>query len=136
MFLMIILASLILGKIYFTAGNTGVGKLTGVLVVQYLVCMANISMYFVLSSAFRKNGSAIAATIVFPMLVNMVLALLDSYLRLEKIHLTDYWVSSLSNGLSTLIMSNGKMVQCGISSVIYCMIFIAAGWYVSKKVEL
>ena len=136
MFLMIILTSLILGNIYFTVGSTDVGKLTGVLVVQYLVCMANISMYFALSSAFRKNGSAIAATIVFPMFVNMVLALLDSYLKLEKIHLADKWISSLQNGLSTLTISNGRMVQCGISAVIYCMIFIAAGWYFSKKVEL
>ena len=136
MFLMIVLISFVLGNIYFTAGSADVGKLIELLFVQYLVCMANISMFIALSTVFRTNGSSIAATIVFPMLVNVVLALLDSYLKLEKIHLADYWVSSLSNGLSTLTMHNGKMVQCGILAVIYCMIFIAIGWHFSKKVEL
>lgn len=136
MFLIVMLTSFAFGNIYFTTGSADVGKLTGVLVVQYLVCMANISMFLALSTVFRKNGSSIAATIVFPMLVNMVLALLDSYLKLEKIHLADYWISSLANGLSTLTMSKGKMVQYSVLAVIYCIIFIAFGRYFSKKEQL
>ena len=99
------------------------------------VAMANVAMFFAISSVLRKNGSSIAATIVAPMLVNVVLSFADSLLKLRDVSLTNYWLSSFLGDL-TLSVESGRMTVCLVASLIYIPVFVFAGIRINRKIEL
>lgn len=86
--MLVVLSGFLFGKIYFRTENINGTDFIAVLLTQYITCMANISLFSALSFILRKNGSSIAAVIVAPMLINMVLGMTDSFLtfRSKKSH--------------------------------------------------
>jgi len=135
MFLIAELAALISGSLYFGIGETESLRFLAVLGVQYVVAMANVAMFFAISSVLRKNGSSIAATIVAPMLVNVVLSLADSLLKLKDVSLTNYWLSSFLGDL-TLSVGSGRMTVCLVAALIYIPVFVIFGMRINRKIEL
>ena len=135
MFLIAEVAALISGNLYFGIGETESLRFLTVLGVQYVVAMANVAMFFAISSVLRKNGSSIAATIVAPMLVNVVLSFADSLLKLRDVSLTNYWLSSFLGDL-TLSVESGRMTVCLVASLIYIPVFVFAGIRINRKIEL
>ena len=135
MFLIAELAALISGSLSFGIGETESLRFLAVLVVQYVVAMANVAMFFAISSVLRKNGSSTAATIVAPMLVNVVLSLADSLLKLKDVSLTNYWLSSFLGDL-TLSVGSGRMTLCLVAALIYIPVFVFVGMRINRKIEL
>lgn len=136
MFVLVVLGGFLFGKIYFDTGTINGTDFIAVLFVQYITCMANISLFSALSFMLRKNGSSIAAVIVAPMLVNMVLGMADSFLKLEDTSLTSLWVASFMNDLSSLTVEHSRLILCFMASVIYMIVFMTAGLFLHKKIEL
>lgn len=136
MFVLVVLSGFLFGKIYFSAEKINGTDFIAVLLTQYITCMANISLFSALSFILRKNGSSIAAVIVAPMLVNMVLGMTDSFLKLKDTSLTNLWVSSFINDLSALTVEHSRLMVCFMASVVYIIVFMTMGSFLHKKIEL
>lgn len=136
MFILVVASAFALGSLNFGIGAAGGYAWIGTLAVQYVACMANISFSFALSGIFRKNGSSIAAVIVAPMLVNMVLGAADSFLKSEKIVLARLWVASFIQDLSAMTIDNHRFIVCLTASLLYIPLFLMIGSFFHKKLEL
>jgi len=69
------------------------------------------------------------------MLVNVVLSLADSLLKLKDVSLTNYWLSSFLDDL-TLSVGSGRMTLCLVASLIYIPVFVFVGMRINRKIEL
>ena len=136
MFVLVIFSAFLFGSLYFGVGETGIYTALETIAVQYILCVANISFYFAISSVLRKNGSSIAAVIVAQMLVNMILGLADSFLKSDKIVLTKMWLSSFANDLSVLTVDHNRLMVCLIASLAYIPLFVMIGALFQKKIEI
>lgn len=136
MFIVIELAALALGTAFFGLGEFGNFKFLAVVGTQYVVAMANIALAFATASIFRKNGGSIAVIILVPMLVGVVCGLADSLLKIEEFTLTSLWLSNFMTDVSTLAVSTQRMLVCLVGSLIYIPVFVIAGLYFNKKIEL
>lgn len=136
MFVIVVLASLGFGTIFFGIEEPGDLKFLGIIAVQYVTAMANVALFFAISSTLRKNGSSIAAAIIAPMLMNIVLTLLDSFLRLENFSTASIWISSFLGDLSTQAISSERLLFCLAASLAYILLFAFAGLQFNKKFEL
>lgn len=135
MFVVVEMAALVIGWIYFGFDGMDSTKFPTVLGVQYLTAMANVTFAFALASAIRKNGGTIAAVIVAPSVIELVLNLADSYLKLEDFSLIDLWLSSFMSDLSDVAVSTERMATCAVASVAYIVLFAATGMAFYKKIE-
>lgn len=136
MFAVILLCAFLFGTIFFGADDFTAPRFIGILAVQYAACMANIGLCFFVSSLLRKNGSSIAATIVAPMIVNMLLGMLDSFMKFKRFSTASVWISSFMGELSTISVSSERLAVCLIASLAYIAIFAAAGTFIHKKIAL
>lgn len=136
MFVVVVLSGFLLGSLYFGVGDTGDYSFIAVLAVQYVSCIANVSLFFVLSAVIQKIGSSIAATIFVPMIVNMVLGLADSFLKLKNFSLTNLWLSSFLNDLIKLPIGTERLTLCLSASLIYFIVFSMMGLYLSKNLKM
>lgn len=136
MFIIVLLCSIIFGTIYFGMGELGNLNFITVIAVQYIVSMANIGMCFFVSALLRKTGSSIAASIVVPMIVNMLLGMLDSFIKLKNFTASSLWISSFMSDLSNLTVSCERLTVCIILSLVYIVIFTFAGISLHKRIEL
>ena len=69
------------------------------------------------------------------MLVNVVLPLADSLLKLKDVSLTNYWLSSFLGDL-TLSVGSGRMTLCLVAALIYIPVFVFVGMRINRKIEL
>lgn len=108
----------------------------------------NVMLYSIINSIFRiiaytiffstisfileKNGSAIIACLFAPSIIQTILSLVDSKL---KIDISKYWISNVSNEF----LSNSSLANLNYSIIfyiIYIVIFIALGINIIKKREI
>lgn len=136
MFAFILICAFLLGNVYFGSSDFSLFRFIYILAVQYAVCMANMALCFLVSALLRKNGSSIAAAIMVPMIANMLLGMLDSFIKIKNFSLTDVWVSSFIQDLSTLSVNNERLTFCLIGSLIYIVLFTIIGIGFHKKIEL
>lgn len=136
MFIVVVCSAFLFGTIYFGLGESKEMNIFGILAVQYVNCMANISLYFAISCVLRKTGLSVAGVFVAPLLVNMVLGLADSFLNLEKVTLASLWVSSFINELSVLTIEHNRFMTALFMSFIYIPVFVIAGLHFHKKMEM
>ena len=135
MFLISVVSAMVFGNIYGMDGSIS-GKAVIIILVQYLAQLANMLFCFALASYFRKNGAAIAAALVAPILVNMVIGLIDSVLKTKDNSLSKYWMSSFQAELETSAISDSRITVIAVLSLIYIVVFAAGGIAVGKKTEL
>lgn len=136
MFVIVLLCAFVLGSAYFGTGSLRDPRFISVLAVQYIACMANMGLCFLVSSLLRKNGSSIAATIIAPMMVNMLLGMLDSFMKFQDFSTTSLWLSSFVGDLSTLAVTGERLMVCLVASLIYIPVFAAVGVCFHRKIEL
>ncbi len=136
MFAAVELSAFVFGSLFFGAGEAENLRFIGILCVQYVVCMAYVSLFYALSSIIRKNGFSIAATIVLPMLVGLLLSLIDSFLENESFSLASIWLSSFLSDVSAFTVSNERLLGCLFASICYIAAFVLGGMYFNKKTEL
>lgn len=136
MFIIVMLCAFAFGQSYFKAGDIGSPHFIGILASQYAACMANMCLCFLVSAILRKNGSSIAAAIVAPMLVNMLLNFIDSHIKFKNFTTTELWISSFLSELSNLNVTNERLMICLIASLIYIPFFTLIGIFFHKRIEL
>lgn len=131
MFLFVEIFGFLFGTMYFGTGEIDVTQIIGRIGIQYVIIMANTTLYYAMTSIIRKNGSSIAACMVVPMVVNMIFGIVDSLLRIEEISLTDFWISSFLSELTTLQLGSKRMLVCLLFSLLYIPLFLFVGFYKS-----
>lgn len=134
MFIITILSSLIFGNIYGMSGSLE-SRVILLLLLQYLCQLGCMVFNFALSAFLRKTGSAIAATLVAPMLINMALALINSLFHIKKPQLSGYWISNFQTELENLSTGDSRLLVCAALSLIYITIFAVFGITSGKKTE-
>lgn len=125
-----------LGAAFFGAGKADIGKLLAVLGVQYVAVLANAAFIFFLSSLFRKTGLCIAAALVAPTVITLVLQLVDAAVRSDSFRAADYWISSCFSSLYDINVATDKMLICLGLCVAYAAAFIIVGALVSRRTEV
>ena len=136
LFVVVEAAAFLLGSAFFGMGDVGNLKAYAVVGVRYVICMANIVMCYAISAVLRKNGSSIAACIVVPMLVNVALGMADTFLQLKDYSVTQLWISSFLEDVTSLAVKTSRMLTCLGASILYIPVFLFAGWVIFRKLEL
>lgn len=135
MFLCALIFAAAIGGAFF--GFNGVsGKMFILLGGQYVVCMSGVAFSFAIASAIKKLGATIAANIIIPMIVPLLLALADTVLKTDGFKIEELWVSSFLTSLTNIEEVTGRIVACVLGAVAYTAAFIAAGYAVNRKTEI
>lgn len=134
-FLLVELFTLAFGSLLFEY-RVEEGHILALLLGQLLVCLAYASFAFAVGFMVKKTGIAIAISIVAPIAVSFVLALLDVYIDSETFFLSDYWLEGISNSLSNPLTEVKDIVVGCILPVIYSALFVTAGFFVHRKAEV
>ena len=135
-FLIVEPAAFGIGAAFFGVGEVDMGKAFALLAIQYVAVLANAAFIFMLSCIFRRTGLSIAAALVAPTVITLILQLADAFIRSESIKVADFWMSSCFATLSQLSAETEKMMFClGLCSA-YTVIFVVIGALISRKTEV
>lgn len=135
MFLVALVFAGAIGSAFF--GFNGVSGKTFILLGgQYVVCMSGVAFSFAIASAIRKLGATIAANIIIPMIVPLLLGLADTVLKINGFKIEEIWIASFLTSLTNIEEVTGRIIACVLGSVAYTAAFIAAGYAVNGKTEI
>ena len=113
-----------------------VNKTVVLISTQYLACVATVTMYYAICSAIKKLGASIAAGIIAPSVVSLVLSLADTAINSEKFKINDYFITSFTTTLSNISVETSRIIVCAALSVVYAALFIVLGFESCKRVEV
>lgn len=136
MFAVTEVSAFVIGVICFDIGKVAAFKFFTVILTQYLSAMASVALAIFIAFRIRRNGGSIAGVILVPSIVELILALADSYLDLGKLSLSDLWLSSFISDLLSTSVEVKRMVVCAIASLIYIALFAFLSIRQSKKTEV
>lgn len=116
-------------------GINGLGYESGMLysIINSVVCIVAYTIFFsTMSFILEKNGSAIIACLFAPTIIQTILTLVDSKLKLD---ISKYWISNVSSKfLENPTLSN--LNYSVIFYIIYIVVFIIIGINIIKKREI
>ena len=135
MFLVSSAVAAIFGALLFGIGGD-TGKIALLIAVQYLACVASVTLYFAISSMIKKLGGAIAICIFAPMILSLVLSLIDSAVNFESFSIADYWLSSFTTSLSDIAVVTKRIIVCAVFSIVYACVFAAVGYAFTNRAEV
>lgn len=125
-----------IGAVFFGFGDADMAKTFALIAIQYVAVLANAAFIFMLSCIFRRTGLSIAAALVAPTVITLVLQLADAAIRSESIRLSSFWISSCFATLSDLNVETYKMLLCLGLCAVYTAVFVMIGALISKKTEV
>lgn len=131
-FLCVVVFGAIFGAIFFESGVIS-GKGVLLIFAQWLTCLSLASFAFALSYTFKRTGVAIALSILAAMVIELILLLITTLMKLETVNLVDYWVSGFLTLLSNSFAETKTIVICIVLSIVYGAAFIAAAWFIDRK---
>ena len=111
-------------------------KIAAILALQYGSVLAISSFVFALSFIFRRTGVAIAAALLAPDIIGMILGLVGLVPAIQDWELSKYWMSSFLMDLSSVAVDRQRMTVILVASVIYGVGFLAAGYFLRQKSEV
>lgn len=116
-------------------GINGIGYERGMLysIINSIICIVAYTIFYsTMSFILEKNGSAIIACLFAPSIIQTILSLVDSKLKLD---VSKYWISNISNKfLENPTISNLNYTI--IFYIIYIIVFIIIGVNFIKKKEI
>lgn len=136
MYVLVELAAYLIGGLLFGFTIQFDSHLLGLLGAQFVVILANSVFSFLLASLIRKNSGAIAAIILVPTLMDLLLTVIAMLLKLESSALSGYWLSSMSIKLSVPSVTPEEMLGCVIASVVLIPVMAVLGSLASKRIDL
>lgn len=141
MYLVLLGVASAVSYILFDAETSAAWQLTlsQILPLQYLVFLAECSIWFCLSMVFRKKAPAIILGLIGPRAVTLLLAIVDSLLyrvNEENITFADYWLTEFSDRAASLGTAPEKLPVCFIGAAIYFVVFSALGIFASSRNEV
>lgn len=138
--LMMSVLSMLTGYLYgviFCSHDLSISKeIIFSLLSQLLVVIAYLSLYFFVSITLRKNGSSIAINIVVPIALEMILLLVDTFLKLENFKFSTYWLGTMMSSLHASEIPTKSFIIAVVGSLIYIAIFLLAGFFINRKREI
>lgn len=132
MFAAVLLFNIAVGSIFFHDAAAH-GNYAGLLVGQFLYCIAYASLVFVVGMITKKSGFTIAIAILGPLVIDLLLTLLDSVIKTETFKISNYWINSFGYDLSNLATSATRLGICIALSCVYAIVFIVAGYFINRK---
>lgn len=107
--------------------NLPIANIIYLVIAQFFAVTAYMCLDYVICSFLKKNGSSIAAIIVYPLIVNIIIGLINSLINSDSFDLGKYWISSLLGTVSA-VNNNFKEISFSFAgSLIYIFIFIIIG---------
>lgn len=129
-----LLFNLIVGSSMFDSAAEK-GNYVGLLIGQYLYCIAYSTFSFAICLAIKKIGASIALAILGPSLIGTALALADAFLKFKNFKFGNFWLDAFITDLSSVATDSKRMIVCITLSAIYTVIFAAIGYYINKRQE-
>lgn len=140
MYFALVISSFVIGSLCFGVGKVESARFILVMLVQYICAMANTMFFFAIASVIRKGGASVACVFVAPMLIGIIISLIDviieTVLEIEDFFISDYWVTSLLNSLSSLDVTDERLITCLLGSLIYIPAFFFLGLLFQKRIDL
>lgn len=136
MFVLVELGAFLIGGLMFDFSVRFDSHLLGILGSQFIVALANGVFSFLLASVIRKNSGAIAAIILVPTIMDLLLTLVAVALKLESSALSSYWLSSMAIKLSVTSVTSAEMLGCVIASAVLIPVMAVLGSLASKRYDL
>lgn len=135
MFAALFAASALIGAAVFGLDDVQ-GKTFLLVAMQYIVSMAEVALYFAISSSIRKLGGSIPVCIFAPMLISLLLELADTALKTDGFKVASVWFSSFEIDLTNIAIGTERIVVCAVLSVVYAAAFIVIGYAINRKTEI
>jgi ABC-2 type transport system permease protein len=104
-----------------------------IIFTQLLVLIGYHAFYYAIAFVLGKTGSSIAVSIVGPMMVNLVLALLDNLLKLGDFKFSKYWLDQFMTTATDTTASRGNLTLALIFTLIYTIVFLVVGFVINRK---
>lgn len=135
-FVLITACSFGLGAAFFGLKNVEFGKIASLIGVQYVAALAAASLVFMLSFLLKKTGLSIAAVIIIPSVLDLIMTLLDYMLNLKDMHITDFWLTTIFTDLSNVSVGTDRILSCLFISLGYIAVFVSLGAVFARKTEV
>lgn len=134
-FVLITACSFGLGAAFFGLNNVQFGKIASLIGVQYIAALAAASLVFMLSFLLKKTGLSIAAVIIIPSVLDLIMTLLDYMLNLKDMHITDFWLTTIFTDLANISIQPGRILSCLFIALGYIAVFVSLGAIFARKTE-
>lgn len=126
----------IAGTAIWYAGTDWTTTMTYAMMVQLLIIIAYLSVYFLISSLIKKSGGSISICVVAPMLVSTAVLLADALIKKKKFEISDYWLADLLSKASSIAVANQELVKAAWCAVVYIVVAVAATLFLNSKSEV
>ena len=124
------------GTAFWGVGEGSVLKILAVVGVQYVACIANVMFFFAISILLSKMGISIALNIIAPIVISLVLALVDTIIKIKDFALSNYWMTTFITDTSFLSITTTRLLVCLAFSVIYIVALVVLGLNFARKKEI
>ena len=129
------LFSIFLGKALFGEfGTAGQNYVPSILMIVLLV-IAYHSLYFAIDISIRKNGAAIAISILGPIVIGLLLSLGNVLIKSESIDLSEYWLSGRMSILSAADVATKDILLTLLVGGVITLAAGAVGFFLNRKRE-
>jgi ABC-2 type transport system permease protein len=132
LYITVILFGFLFGLILFGFDTPDSARWLGVLGVQFLAALGTAYLSFLTASAIRKVGPSILIVILVPTVVELLLTLIDLFM---ETHISDYFITTVFNFLSTGDVSVSRLIASLITTAVYMLLFVGGGYLLSRKSE-
>ena len=136
MYLTVEIFGFIMGYAMFDIASYSILKMIAVVGTQYIVLMTDVAIGFAFAGIIRKTGGAIAIVIFLPMVLDLLLTLADSIIKLDSFSFAELWTPSFITSLSDFSVNTARILTCLSLSVIYSAIAITAGLFINEQKEI
>jgi len=135
LFIIVELLAFLLGYAFYGWEQEFNSKIFAILGVQYVSTIAELSLGFAIAVAIRKTGGAIAAYILAPTVIELVLLLINNLCRFKDFSLLNYWLTAFID-LYSLEVSVQRLWECLILALVYMLVFLFIGYLSHRKQDL
>lgn len=135
-FFVVEISAVLCGALLLSSEGVMEARLFGVIGVQYVVTLAEVTLAFMASIVLKKNSNAIVAIIAAPVLMSLALEIIDLVAMIKEFTLASLWLSNFGTALVTLEVEQSRLITCLVGSLIYIVIFGAIGLLFNKRREI
>ena len=98
-----------------------------------LVALSYFAIYFSLGMIFKKIAPSIVLSILGPTIIMLLFAMVDAFIKTDKIVVSDYWISGLVTDLSYVDVENKTIIASFIVPFIVIGVFITLSFILNNK---
>ncbi len=135
MSILCLLVSYLYGVIFCTRDAISKDVILSV-VLQLLLMISFVSMYYFVSMSIGKLGICLAINIIAPTFLSLFLTLIDGLTKWEKFHFTDYWLTNMLTAIKVSEVQSKYLWIAFGGGLIYIAIFLVAGFFINRRREI